>query len=111
MSSKSIVKSPTFLPASSSARLMPLTILSVCFLALPVRGRLETILMRPEVSALVEAVEAEGLSAAGPPQPTSAAKIAANANKVIGHEIDLDRVRIVIRKRCAAGKQNCFPGG
>src|SRR5262245_4852043 len=39
------VKVPTFIPASSRAIWMPLTMVSVCALALPVRGRLETILM------------------------------------------------------------------
>src|SRR5439155_25484252 len=41
----SSVKGPAFQPASSKASLMPLTTVSVWALALPVRGRLETILI------------------------------------------------------------------
>src|ERR1051325_6771199 len=43
-----MVKSPTLPPASSMAILMPLTIVCDWALALPVRGRLETILMSGE---------------------------------------------------------------
>src|SRR5688572_2264320 len=53
-SSYSILKSPTFQETSSSAMRMPLTIVVVWALLLPVRGRLETILMtsgRPVLDA------------------------------------------------------------
>src|ERR687884_735284 len=80
MSSYSIVALPILLFTSSSAILKALTIVSVCPLDEPVRGRLETILSVP-VSAAAGLGEAAGLAAgdAAGLAPGEAAGLAAGA--------------------------------
>src|SRR5688572_23801049 len=64
----------TRLPASSMARRMPLTMVSVCPRALPDLGRLETMRIRPGVPAT---------SRAPPRRPTAAKPTTSNNGRVI----------------------------
>ncbi len=83
-SSYASAKSPIFPPASSIAIRMPLTMVVVCALALPVRGRLETILITPPAgSAAGRAGEAPSFRP-HPPHPRVRSIVAAAMRSVIG---------------------------
>src|SRR5689334_17673029 len=98
-----IWKSPILPPTSSIARRMPFTIVVVWALALPVRGRLDQILMTPAFpplgGVLADPSVAGALSPPPsvflPPQPTSASVVTA-ASAIIP---DLLMIRPLARKR------------